>query len=182
MLLLGELSLNNFIFLQILRLDFLKIYNKKGRLRINLKRSNKMLKFDITLVIQIIEALILTFILNQILIKPIMSTIRERESQFQALEKKTQEYLSLAEEAIKRYQDELNKARMEGIQKRELFKEEARKFEKEILAKVTKEVEEYKAKWSQEFSKQLEQVRATLLGQKEYFANLIVERLLGRKV
>lgn len=141
-----------------------------------------MLNFDITLIIQIVEALILTFILHQILIKPIMGTIRERENQFQTLEKETQEYLSLAEEAIKRYQDELSKARMEGVQKRELFKEEARKLEKELLAKVTKEVEEYKTKWSQEFSKQLEQIRTNLLAQKEYFANLVVERLLGRKV
>ncbi|MCS7278446.1 MAG: hypothetical protein NZ530_00105 [Thermodesulfobacteriaceae bacterium] len=141
-----------------------------------------MLNFDITLIIQIGEALILTFILNQILIKPVMSNIKERENQFQALERETQEYLTLAEESIRRYQEELSKARMEGVQKRELFKEEARKLEKELLMKVTKEVEEYKAKWSQEFSKQLEVIRANLLGQREYFANLIVERLLGRKV
>lgn len=141
-----------------------------------------MLNFDITLIIQIIEALILTFILNQILIKPIMGTIKERETQFQALERETQEYFSKAEEALKKYQEELNKARMEGIQKRELFKEEARKLEKEILAKVTKEVEEYKNKWFQEFSRQLEEVRNSLLNQKESFANLVVERLLGRRV
>lgn len=141
-----------------------------------------MLNFDVTLIIQIGEALVLTFILNQILIKPVMSNIKTRESQFQALERETQEYLKLAEESIKRYQEELSKARMDGIQKRELLKEEARKFEKELLMKVAKEIEEYKTKWSQEFSKQFEMVRTNLLGQKEYFASLIVERLLGRKV
>ena len=141
-----------------------------------------MINLDITLFIQIIEALIMTFILHQILIKPVMATIRERQNQFQALEKETEELLASAEEAIKRYQSELERARREGIQKREALKEEARKFERELIAKVMKEVEEYKTKWAQEFSQQLAQLRAKLMEQKEMFANLIVERLLGRKV
>ena len=92
-----------------------------------------MLTFDITLIIQIIEALILTFILHVILIKPMMGYMRERESHFQALEKETQEFLKSAEDAINRYHEELAKARMEGVKKREMLKEEARKVEKELL-------------------------------------------------
>jgi F-type H+-transporting ATPase subunit b len=140
-----------------------------------------MINFDITLFIQIAEALIMTFILYYILVKPVMSYIKERESHFQILEKETQELITLAEEAIKKYHEELNKARSEGIQKRELLKEEARKIEKETLLKVMKEMEEYKAKWAEQFSKQLEDVRKELIGNVEYFASLMVERLLGRK-
>jgi len=140
-----------------------------------------MLKFDITLIIQIVEALIMTFILYYILIKPIMSYMKERESHFQTLEKETQDLIASAEEAIKKYQNELNKARSEGIQKRELLKEEARKIEKELLSKVMKEAEEYKTKWAEQFSKQLEDVRKELMNKVEYFASLMIERLLGRK-
>ena len=140
-----------------------------------------MLKFDITLIIQIVEALIMTFILYYILIKPIMSYMKERESHFQTLEKETQDLIASAEEAIKKYQNELNKARSEGIQKRELLKEEARKIEKELLSKVMKEAEEYKTKWAEQFSKQLEDVKKELMGKVEYFASLMIERLLGRK-
>jgi len=141
-----------------------------------------MLNFDITLIIQIVEALIMTFILYYILIKPVMSYMKERESHFQTLEKETQDLIASAEEAIKKYQNELNKARSEGIQKRELLKEEARKMEKELLSKVMKEMEEYKTKWAEQFSKQLEDVRKELMNKVEYFASLMVERLLGRKV
>lgn len=140
-----------------------------------------MFKFDITLIIQIVEALIMTFILYYILIKPIMSYMKERESHFQTLEKETQDLIASAEEAIKKYQNELNKARSEGIQKRELLKEEARKIEKELLSKVMKEAEEYKTKWAEQFSKQLEDVRKELMNKVEYFASLMIERLLGRK-
>ncbi len=141
-----------------------------------------MLTFDITLIIQIIEALILTFILHVILIKPMMGYMRERENQFQALEKETQELLRSAEEAINRYHEELAKARMEGVKKREMLKEEARKVEKELLAQAMKEAEERKSKWAQEFSRELEKVRKELMEKIEFFASLIVERVLGRQV
>jgi F-type H+-transporting ATPase subunit b len=141
-----------------------------------------MLTFDITLIIQIIEALILTFILHVILIKPMMGYMRERESHFQALEKETQDFLKSAEDAINRYHEELAKARMEGVKKREMLKEEARKVEKELLTQAMKEAEEYKNRWAQEFSKELEKVRKELMEKIEFFASLIVERVLGRQV
>jgi len=85
-----------------------------------------MIKFDITLFIQIVEALVMTFVLYYILIKPVMSHIRERESHFQALEKETQELIASAEEAIRKYQEELNKAR------EILSEEEIEKIKKEF--------------------------------------------------
>ncbi len=141
-----------------------------------------MINFDITLFIQIGEALIMTFVLYYILVKPIMSYIKERELHFQSLEKDIQDLITSAEEAIKKYQEELNKARTEGIQRSEFLKEEARKIEKELLGKTMKEMEEYKAKWAQEFSKHIEEVRKELMNNVDYFTNLIVGKLLGRKV
>lgn len=141
-----------------------------------------MIGFDITLGVQIVEALLLAVILNQILIKPVMNSIREREVHFQNLEKETNELLRSAEEMIKKYEEELNRARLEGIQKREQLKEEARKIEKELLVKVSKEMEEYKSKWAQEFTKQVEDIRKQLQANINVFAGFIVERVLGRKV
>ncbi|WP_022854604.1 ATP synthase F0 subunit B [Thermodesulfobacterium thermophilum] len=141
-----------------------------------------MINVDFTLFVQIAEALIMTFILYHILIKPVMKAMQQREQHFASLEKETQELLNSASDIIKKYEEELAKARAEGAQKRELLKEEARKIEKELLSKVLKEVEEYKARWSQEFTNQLEAIRKDLQGRIEMFAGLIVERVLGRKV
>ncbi len=141
-----------------------------------------MINLDITLWIQIVEALILTFILHYILTKPVMGYMKQREEHFKALEKEIDDLIKSADENIKRYESEIAKAREEGIKKREMLKEEARKFEKELLTKVMKEVEEYKKKWAQEFARQLEEVKKQLQANVEMFANLIVERVLGRKV
>ncbi|MGB9760951.1 MAG: hypothetical protein ACPLWD_00455 [Caldimicrobium thiodismutans] len=141
-----------------------------------------MLKFDITLLVQIIEALILAVLLNSLLIKPIMATLEERRRQFEVLEKEIEDLIKQAEEGIKNYQEALNQARVEGMQKREALKEEARRLEKEEIAKVLKEVELQKAEWERAFKEEFAKLREAILSQKEFFSHLMVEKLLGRKV
>ncbi|MGC9109392.1 MAG: hypothetical protein ACP5HI_03995 [Caldimicrobium sp.] len=141
-----------------------------------------MLKFDITLLVQIIEALILAVLLNSLLIKPIMATLEERRRQFEVLEKEIDDLIKQAEEGIKNYQEALNQARVEGVQKREALKEEARRLEREEIAKVLKEVELQKAEWERAFKEEFTKLREAILSQKEFFAHLMVEKLLGRKV
>jgi len=141
-----------------------------------------MLKFDITLLVQIVEALILAVLLNILLIKPVMNTLQERRRQFEEIEREINDLFKQAEEGLKNYQEALNQARMEGIQKREALKEEARRIEKEELARIMKEVESEKREWERRFKEEFEKVRQTLLSQREYFAQLMVEKLLGRKV
>ncbi|MGC9016661.1 MAG: hypothetical protein ACP5JQ_00550 [Caldimicrobium sp.] len=141
-----------------------------------------MLKFDITLLVQIIEVLILAVLLNSLLIKPIMATLEERRRQFEVLEKEIDDLIKQAEEGIKNYQEALNQARIEGMQKREALKEEARRLEKEEIAKVLKEVELQKAEWERAFKEEFAKLREAILSQKEFFSHLMVEKLLGRKV
>jgi len=141
-----------------------------------------MLKFDLTLLVQIIEAIVLAFLLNILLIKPVMATLEERRRQFEVLEKETEDLLREAEEGLKRYQEALHQARLEGAQRREALKEEARRQEKEELARVMKEIEAEKSAWERAFKDEYAKLREAILAQKDYFAGLMVEKLLGRKV
>ncbi|MFN4196555.1 MAG: hypothetical protein ACK4FM_00915 [Caldimicrobium sp.] len=141
-----------------------------------------MLKFDITLLIQIIEALSLAIILNFILIKPIMNFLEERRRIVKGIEDEIADILRQVEDGLRNYQEALNEARREGLQKREALKEEARKIEKEELSKVLKEIAEQKKEWERTFKSEFENLRAELFSQREFFAQLIVEKLLGRNV
>ncbi|MFN3407232.1 MAG: hypothetical protein ACK40E_05840 [Caldimicrobium sp.] len=141
-----------------------------------------MLKFDITLLIQIIEALSLAIILNFILIKPIMNFLEERRRIVKGVEDEIADILRQVEEGLRNYQETLNEARREGLHKREALKEEARKIEKEELSKILKEIAEQKKEWERVFKSEFEKLRAELFNQREFFAQLIVEKLLGRKV
>lgn len=141
-----------------------------------------MLKFDITLLVQIIEALALAYILNIILIKPVMSFLDERKKQFKGLEREIEDLLSQVEAGLRNYQEAIAAARQEGMQKREALKEEARRIEKEELAKVLKELEQQKREWESAFKVEIGKLRESVLSQREVFAELMVEKLLGRKV
>ncbi len=141
-----------------------------------------MINLDLTLWIQIVEALLLTFILYFVIIKPIMGVIEERQANFKSLEKEIENLFASVDETLKQYKEKLEEVRREGVKAREELKEEARRYEKELLSKVMKEVEEKKKRWYDSFVKEIEEIRKKLEAQKEEFAMLIVERILGRRV
>ncbi len=141
-----------------------------------------MLTFDITMVIQIIEALIMTAILNVILIKPVMQIFKEREQKFNGLRSEIEKFTRGAEEALQHYEQRLNEARMEAHQRREALKAEAKAEEKKILEVATKEAESLKSQMLSQLSQQLQQVREALKSQVEVFATSIAQKLLGRSL
>jgi F-type H+-transporting ATPase subunit b len=141
-----------------------------------------MLSFDISLIVQIIQTIVLAIILNALLIKPIMKNFEERRMRFQGLEREIEDYNLRAKELLEKYQQTLHEARSEGLKKQELLKEEARKIEREKLQAVMKEAEAKKKEWEKVFSREFEELRHQLLAQKETLANLIIEKLVGRRV
>ncbi len=141
-----------------------------------------MLSFDISLIVQIVETVVLAILLNVLLIKPIMKNFEERRRRFQGLEREVEDYSLRAKELLEKYQQTLQEARIEGLKKQELLKEEARKVEREKLQAVMKEVEAKKKEWEEAFKKEFEALRQQILAQKETFSNVIIEKLVGRRV
>ncbi|WP_022853947.1 ATP synthase F0 subunit B [Thermodesulfatator atlanticus] len=141
-----------------------------------------MLKFDITLFIQIVEALIMTAILNVIFIKPVMQIFKERKEKFDGLRSDIERFTKGAEEVLQQYQQRLQEARMEASRKREELKQAAKAEEKKILEAATKEAEELKQKTLSQLAQQLQQVRQALQSQVETFAVSIAQKLLGRSL
>ncbi len=140
------------------------------------------MKFDITLWITIVQALILTFILNSILIKPIMRTLEGRRAKFEGLKSEIDELSASAEKALKDYERGLAEARAKAQAEREALRAQGREEEKKILEAAMKEAEAYKEKALKELQAQLESVRKTLLGQVEVFSKAVAEKVLGRAV
>ncbi len=140
-----------------------------------------MLSFDVSLIVQIIEALLLAIILNYLLLKPVTRIFEERKERFMGLENEISRYEKMAGSLVEKYNQTLQEARMEGLKKQELLKEEARRLERETLQRVMKEIEEKKKTWEESFKLELKKVREELLAQKEAIAEIIIEKLVGRK-
>jgi F-type H+-transporting ATPase subunit b len=137
---------------------------------------------DISLVYQMINFLILLFVLNLVLYKPIRKMLLERKAKVQGLEsgvEKTTADLVSQEES---YKSGLRQARSEGLKKKEAFVEEASKQEREIIDQINKKAQANLVQIKKQVADETEQARKALEKEVETFAKAIGERILGRAV
>jgi F-type H+-transporting ATPase subunit b len=137
---------------------------------------------DISLVYQMINFLILLFVLNLVLYKPIRKMLLERKAKVQGLasgvEKATADLVS--QEAS--YKNGLRQARSEGLKKKEVFVEEGSKQEREIIDQINKKAQANLAQIKKQVADETDQARNALEKEVETFARAIGERILGRAV
>jgi len=135
---------------------------------------------DISLVYQMINFLILLFVLNLVLYKPIRNVILERRAKIEGMQnaaKKAADDLVAGEEE---YKNGLKQARAEGLKKKEAFIEEASKEEKEIIDRINKKAQANLAQIKKQVADETEQARKALEGEVAEYARAIGEKILGR--
>jgi F-type H+-transporting ATPase subunit b len=137
---------------------------------------------DISLVYQMINFLILLFVLNQLLYKPIRKVLLERKAKIQGLEsgvEKANADLSSQEES---YKNGLRQARSEGLKEKEAFVEEGSKQEREIIDQINQKAQANLARIKKQVADETEQARKALEDEVEVFAKAIGEKILGRAI
>lgn len=135
---------------------------------------------DITLLYQMINFLVLLFVLNLVLYKPIRNVLLERKAKIEGMQngaEKASNDLIAGEDA---YKDGLKQARSNGLKKKEAFMEEATKEEKEIIDRINKKAQANLAEIKKQVADETEQARKTLEGEVESYAKAIGEKILGR--
>ena len=135
---------------------------------------------DITLLYQMINFLVLLFVLNLVLYRPIRNVILERKAKIEGMQngaEKASNDLLAGEDA---YKNGLKQARSEGLKKKEAFMEGATKEEKEIIDRINKKAQEKLAEIKKQVADETEQARKTLEGEVESYAKAIGEKILGR--
>ena len=135
---------------------------------------------DISTVYQMINFLILLFVLNQILFKPIRNVMIERKAKIEGMQgsaEKATNDLAAGEDA---YKTGLKEARAQGLKHKETFIEEASKEEKEIIDAINKKAQANFAEIKQQVASETEQARKALEADVDAFAKEIGEKILGR--
>jgi F-type H+-transporting ATPase subunit b len=135
---------------------------------------------DITLLYQMINFLVLLFVLNLVLYKPIRKVLVERKAKIEGMQngaEKAATDLVAGEDA---YKEGLKQARVEGLKNKEAFIEEASKEEKEIIDGINKKAQANLAEIKQQVAAETEQARKALEAEVEAFAKTIGEKILGR--
>jgi len=135
---------------------------------------------DISLVYQMINFLVLLFVLNLVLYKPIRNVLLARKAKIEGMQngaEKAQSDLVAGEDA---YNSGLKQARSKGLKSKEAFIEEASKEEKEIIDRINKKAQANFADIKTQVAQETEQARKALEAEVEVYAKAIGEKILGR--
>jgi F-type H+-transporting ATPase subunit b len=141
-----------------------------------------MIDIDWTLYAQIINFLLLVFLLNVVLFRPIRNALRERQAKLLAQESEinllTDQNQSLEEEIL----EELAAARRAGAGARETLKQEGVQAEATLLEEVKRQVEVEWGTVEKKIKADIAKARASLKTQAQSFAQLLATKILGREL
>lgn len=141
-----------------------------------------MIQLNFTLVIQLINFLVLLFVLNELLFKPILAKMREREARINQDREKARELEEEVRRQEERHQEELSKARQTAAQEKNALMAEAKKKESDILDKARGEAGRIMEDMKSSIQAQSAEVRKTLREDLAPLARSISEKILGRTV
>lgn len=135
---------------------------------------------DGTILIHIAIILMMVFVLNKLLFKPVLRTLSEREARTHGRSDEARDTVRKVGESLSRYENSLRQARSEGYSLLERQQSEANGVRQLKVAEVRGEVEEQLGREKNEIGAQAERARATLLGEAERVATEIKEQVLRR--
>ena len=141
-----------------------------------------MIEINLTIVIQVLQFLILMFILNRLLFKPISQVMAERKAKINAWEEKTQNLQDSARVKLETYENQLREERTQAQERQEQLTKELKKKEEENLQTVSAEAAGLVASAQQALGEETERLRLELRQQAVELSQILAEKVLGRKV
>jgi len=139
-----------------------------------------MINIDSSLFLQIVNFLVLIWVLNIVLYRPIRGVLLERKEKISGLE---DGITSLDEEA--RDKDEafisgIKSARAEGLKQKQSLIQAAEVEEKALISKINENAQAELVNVREKIAKDAEEVRNSLLQDVDRFATEIGKKILGR--
>ncbi len=137
---------------------------------------------DYTLLIQIINFLVLIFVLNYILYRPIRNVLSKRKEKIDGLEQNIELSIQGAKEKEDEFSEGLKDARSRGQNEKESLLGDAVAEEKKISGQINEKAQAELLEVKEKIKNDAEEVRNSLLKEIDEFANEIGRKILGRAV
>ena len=141
-----------------------------------------MVELNSTVWIQMANFLLLIFILNFLLYKPVLKIIEKRNKK---IEKSNEEVMSLnetVERNIAEYEEKIRQAKADAAAQRDEIKEEGTEQGKMITGKVRDEISKKIGAFKADVEKEVDEARGALRDQTRKIAGDISEKVLGRGI
>ena len=142
----------------------------------------ELLKIDGTIVAVIINFLVLVYLLNRFLFKPVLKTLDERRAKIGETLDQADTRLKEASTLQKEYEEKLREARRESQQILEETREEAEKLRNELKRKTEKEITQMKARTEEEIKDLKEKAFQELKGEVGHLAILAASKIVEKSI
>ena len=141
-----------------------------------------MIDIDWTLGALLINFLVLVFLLNVVLFRPIRKALKERQARLDAQTADISLMETQGQGLDSEIKDKLAAARREGAGARESLKEEGVAAETSLLAEVKREADLEWSRVEQKIKDDMARAREALKAQAQSFAQLLASKILGREL
>ena len=137
---------------------------------------------DGTLIVHVIAIVIMVFVLNATLFKPVNKILEARDKRGKGRLGEAGEILSRVDSKLTAYESSLRAARSEAYQLLESEHAQARASREQKLAGVRQELSDSTARQKEELARQSEAAKRTLASDARQFAHEVGSRILGRSI
>ncbi len=141
-----------------------------------------MIKIDGSVAIQIVNFILLIWVMNTVLYRPIRNMLLKRKEKVDGLENAIGQCDKDVKEKDEAYLAGIRTARAKGLKEKEAMTLAAEEEEKNIIGKINEKAQADLAKAKERIAKDAEAVRISLLKEIDAFATQIGEKILGRAV
>lgn len=141
-----------------------------------------MVSLDYSLGIQIVNFLLLIFILNVLLYKPILGLIDKRKKQFEDSETEIRRLQKTVEEKMAAYEEKLHRAKAAAVeQKNEIIRQGAEEA-KTVIDAVRAEIPEMMERFQARMDGEIGAAKKILTDHSQQLSVEITEKILGRRL
>ena len=141
-----------------------------------------MISVDGSLIIQLANFLILIWILNLVLYKPIRNIIIQRKEKISGLESDIDSAETQAVEQDQAFADGIKDARAKGLKQKEILLQAAADEEKALIGQINEKAQAELTKIREQIAGEANEAKQALMKDVDSFASAISEKILGRAV
>lgn len=141
-----------------------------------------MISINATLIVQIINLLVLIWILNRLMYRPIKRIAAERQAKVDEGLKQAAELKGASQKAEAAYLQDRNKGRTQVRDQLDQQRKETDGKVKEILKEAQEQAKNQQARMLQNVEQQLKEARGDIKAEAKKVANSMAQTVLGREV
>ncbi|MFY9397704.1 MAG: F0F1 ATP synthase subunit B [Desulfomonilia bacterium] len=141
-----------------------------------------MIELNWTFFVQVFNFLILMFILNKILYKPILKVLDEREERIVGGQEKAKKLLEESLSIQKSYNDKLYNAKIDAMAIKNASRKQAVDEANKIIEEARRKADTIVLNVQKEMAEEIDRVKKELEPEIGVMAGTIAQQILGRKV